>query len=161
MKRTYPVDRVRPGTPLAERILRRVDVDPLSGCWRWTLALDPSGYGRLTVDGVKGLYAHRIAYEALVGPIPKGLHIDHLCRNRACVNPTHLEPVSNAENILRGVSPTARNAKKTTCKADHPLDGENLYVHVDSRGRTHRHCRTCRAAAMQRFFARRAQKAAA
>ncbi len=90
------------GAPLAERFWANVEKTDL--CWRWTAHLDrKTGYGRLLVDG--GMVgAHRIAYQLLVGPIPEGLDLDHLCRNKACVNPDHLEPVTQQENIRRGKS---------------------------------------------------------
>lgn len=91
--------------------------DPLR-CWPWKLSKTPAGYGQLSSRG-RQLYAHRVAYELATGPIPKGLVIDHLCRNRACCNPSHLEPVSNAENILRGESPAAANARKERCPKGH------------------------------------------
>jgi hypothetical protein len=103
-------------------------------CWPWVGAISRDGYGRLGRD-----YAHRAAWEFHRGPIPLGWWIDHLCRNRVCVNPDHLEPVPPAVNILRGESPSARHARQTHCVRGHPLDGENLY-----RWRGRRQCRECR-----------------
>ena len=109
------------------------------GCWEWTGCLMPLGYGQLRRDG-KTVYAHRVMYELMVGPIPEGLFIDHLCRNRKCVRPDHLEAVTNEVNIMRGNSVPARRARQTHCKEGHELAGDNLFVTV----RGHRICRTCR-----------------
>jgi hypothetical protein len=86
-------------------------------------------------------------YEALVGPIPDGLFLDHTCRNRNCVNPQHLDPVTNKENILRGEGSPAKNARKTHCKNGHPLKGENLVR--GSKGE--RVCRTCKNAYLKKW----------
>jgi hypothetical protein len=93
----------------AERLLSKVEVAD-SGCWEWTAAKDPTGYGRFSVARSMD-YAHRAAYKLLVGPIPAGLDLDHLCRNRGCVNPDHLEPVTRRENLLR--------SEETLTKAHH------------------------------------------
>jgi hypothetical protein len=83
--------------------------------------------------------AHRAAYTLLVAPIPDGLTIDHLCRNTSCVNPAHLEPVTQRENGLRGTSPAAVNARKVECVNGHPLSGDNLHIGTDGS----RRCRIC------------------
>lgn len=114
----------------------------LVGCWEWTGALHKAGYGELFVEG-KRQRAHRLVYEALVGPIPAGMHLDHLCRNRRCVRPDHLEPVTPKENVHRGESIPARNAAKTHCIAGHPFSEANTYIYFDRKGRMARVCKTC------------------
>ena len=140
----------RPST--LDRLLAKVDVG-VTGCWNWTASKQAGGYGQIRVGGRDGRYvlAHRVSYELHVGPIPDGLQLDHLCRNRACVNPEHLEPVTCRENILRGVGFAATNAVKTHCPAGHPLDGANLYVCP----RGTRKCRACRAEASRRYLQRK------
>jgi len=138
---------------LPERFTDKVRLAP-SGCWEWIASLIGGGYGQYKVEG-RPVYAHRFAYEALVGPIPDGLELDHLCRNRACVNPDHLEAVSHRTNTLRGVSLPAQRAAKTHCPAGHPYAGTNLAL---SR-RGERLCRACRRAHSARY--RRAARAAA
>jgi hypothetical protein len=126
---------------LRERFLAKVDMSVPEACWPWTAAKTSCGYGKIGVAG-RTRPAHRVSYELFVGPIPEGLTLDHLCRNPACVNPEHLEPVTQRENTRRGVSPAAHNARKTHCSRGHELQGDNCYV--DAVGK--RHCRTCRAA---------------
>lgn len=131
-------------TTWEDRFWAKVEEAP-NGCWLWKGALDPAGYGRFgsAVAGCrKGLTlrAPRIAYELVVGCIPKGMVIDHLCRTPACVNPAHLEAVTIRENTLRGQSFAAVNAAKTICKRGHPLSGGNMFRSVAG----FRECRACR-----------------
>lgn len=107
-------------------------------CWYWSGHLKRDGYG-LAYDGIKTRQAHRMAYELLIGPIPDGLVLDHLCRVKRCVNPDHLEPVTNAENIRRGQLAMGRGVGATHCPQGHAYDDENTYT--DRNG--YRYCRTC------------------
>ena len=114
-------------------------VETNTGCWEFNGATSPGGYGFVRVSG-KNLYAHRFVYEQMVADIPDGLQLDHLCRNRRCVNPAHLEPVTPRINTLRGTSAQAINAAKTECIRGHKLSGDN--VRIDKTGR--RICRRCK-----------------
>lgn len=128
-------------------LLRRFNSKWIStpdGCWRWTDVLVANGYGYLGIGGRSGrkVQAHRLAYELFIGPIPDGLEIDHLCRNRWCVNPDHLEAVTRRTNLLRGNGQSAVNFRKTKCSRGHPLSGPKADVLIDYLGR--RVCRVCR-----------------
>lgn len=122
-----------------------------TGCWIWDGHLTSGGYGGLRerANGGRGrsVKAHRWYYEQLVGPAPEGLVLDHLCRNRACVNPAHLQLVSHKENILRGVGACARNASKTHCRWGHPLSEDNLRFTAQG----HRVCVICHRRRNQRY----------
>ena len=104
---------------LPARFAEKIQIE--GECWVWTAWRIKNGYGRIQLTSRKPALAHRAVYEILVGPIPEGLTLDHLCRNRACVNPSHLEPVTMRENALRGIGPTAINARKTHCPKGHPF----------------------------------------
>lgn len=128
---------------MKELILSNIEIDP-SGCWLWTGLVTKRGYGMFSV--AKRLYTpHRVSYREFKGPIEIGNEIDHLCRVRRCVNPEHLESVTKRENILRGESFSAKNARKTHCKQGHPYAGENLMHHNGQRM-----CRTCRIKSSQK-----------
>lgn len=108
-------------------------------CWPWTGYVGRNGYGY----AAKGKLAHRLAYEAIVGPVPVGLDLDHLCRVRACVNPAHLEPVTRAENLWRGAL-----ARLTACPRGHPYDRIDHHKH-------RRSCSICKRAKDRRYRTRR------
>lgn len=117
----------------------RVEVDG-RGCWLWTGGIRANGYSQCHLWGRRyGSTAHRVAYRRLVGPIPDGLDLDHVCRVRRCVNPAHLEPVTRAENIARGESRVAKQMRQTACVNGHPFDEPNTYY--TKRGK--RQCREC------------------
>lgn len=131
----------RAGTlpPLIQRPDYLVDAD--TGCWIWQWVLSDVGYGTKRING-RTVLAHRWMYQQANGPIPTGLTIDHLCRNRACVNPAHMEPVTHKVNVLRGMSPNAINARKTHCLRGHEFTLANTYIPP---GRQRRQCRACAA----------------
>ena len=128
--------------PYDERIEERRVIDD-NGCWNWPVT-DRNGYGRFRVGSADIIgsrtmaYTHRVAYETFVGPVPEGLELDHLCRNRACCNPEHLEPVTRRENARRGRVTGPRD----TCKRGHEFTPENTYTFPNGR----RNCRACRKA---------------
>lgn len=107
-------------------------------------------YGRTSVNG-RRLYAHRVAYEQVHGPIPAGLVIDHLCRNTLCVRVSHLEAVPNRTNVLRGEGPFQAKARATECQRGHPFDAANTRVRKDGT----RECRACHNARRARRPAQR------
>lgn len=121
---------------LSPRLRAKFVVDG-SGCWLWQAALDTYGYGQVWYGGHMKR-AHRVVYGQLIGPIPDGLQIDHLCRVRRCVNPQHMEPVPQRVNILRGTAPSATCATKTHCVNGHRFDDTNTY-----RKSGRRECREC------------------
>jgi len=126
------VPRAPKGTPLIERLWLHTQVSA-GGCWEWTGALR-NGYGCVQLDGL-AQYVHRVGYELLAAPIPDGLQIDHLCRNRACWNPSYLEPVTPLENTRRGQG----HGSETHCPQGHPYDETNT-----RRYGARRYCKTCK-----------------
>lgn len=117
-------------------------IDFSGDCWEWTASVNSKGYGTFWIDG-KCQLAHRVSYEKYRNEIPDGLQIDHLCRNKRCVKPSHLEPVTNEENNRR------RWEAYTVCGNGHPMTPENIRVHRRKNGPTTNECRTCAVARVQ------------
>ena len=128
-----------PLVSLPENIRKRITIDRETGCWNWT-GSKTDGYGYASVNG-KLWRVHRFVYTKLRGPIPDGMVTDHLCRNRGCSNPDHIEVVTNRENVIRGIGISAKNLTKTHCPHGHPY-GPTTIV----RGSPTRVCLTCRRA---------------
>jgi len=122
--------------------------DTTGQCWNWLGSKYKNGYGKL---GRAGVMAHRIAYELTRGHVPETMCLDHLCKNRQCVNPDHLEIVSLVENVMRGDSQFAKNARKTHCKHGHEFTAKNTYIHPK---RGSRLCRVCRDDASAKYMSR-------
>lgn len=141
---------------LPARFWSKVAPCPMTGCWLWIGSCNETFYGSFWLGG-RLRKAHRVAYEALVGPIPAGLHLDHLCRTPPCVNPTHLEAVTPNENWTRGrlgMNPASQehNRRKTHCSQGHSFTAQNTYRDELDR----RRCRRCAAdRASRRRAARR------
>lgn len=114
-------------------------VQKTEGCWIWTGAKNPNGYGNFGLGNRKVGKAHRFSYQIHKGDIPAGFEIDHLCRNRACVNPDHLEAVTSKVNTLRSSSPIAIHARQTHCVNGHEFTKENTYLRTAGG----RYCRAC------------------
>jgi hypothetical protein len=121
------------------RFLSFLEMKPNCGCWFWMGAVS-KGYGNFSIKA-EGFQAHRVSFHLFNGPLLQGLQIDHLCRNKLCVRPDHLEQVSARENTLRGRGPSAINAKRTNCNFGHALSGDNLLMRKDGS----RRCKKCQA----------------
>lgn len=109
-----------------------------AGCWEWIGSKQPTGYAQLW-NGQRVEQAHRISFRLTCGAIPDGMEIDHLCRNRGCVNPDHLQAVSHRENMRRSKTIMGQNAAKTECKRGHSFDQANTYITANGA----RQCRAC------------------
>ena len=118
-----------------------------NGCWDWIGCKDRGGYSGIRFGPNRNRSAHVHMYEKMVGPIPGGMQLDHLCRNRVCVNPAHLEPVTPRDNVLRSTAQSAVNATKTHCVNGHPFSGDNLSTREAGR----RRCITCQRQAERKY----------
>ncbi len=136
---------------LGQRCLQKIDAS--GDCWEWTAGCYPSGYGLFSINA-STTHAHRMVWELLVGPCPSGLEPDHLCRNRVCVNPDHLEWVLPIENKRRSFCPSSHVLKTGYCKNGHLFDGGNVYIKPNGG----RQCISCRRATDQRRQPRRRGK---
>lgn len=135
--------------PIIERFLNKISVSKTNfhnttPCWDWIACKTNRGYGHFRPNG-KLVGSYRFSYEYYNGEIPKGLEIDHLCRNPKCVNPKHLEPVTHAENVRRGMSGKINNweSNRTHCPHGHEYSKENIYIGKNKNGSKSRNCRTC------------------
>lgn len=130
---------------LSPRIVAKI---AFGDCWEWTGARS-DGYGHIRSAGAVRL-AHRVVWETLVGPVPEGMELDHLCRNRGCVNPDHMQVVTHRTNGLRGYGAAGQHARKALCPRGHPYD-----MIVKNGGRTARGCLRCQAAKTRRYAAKK------
>lgn len=133
----------RTSTPADERFWRKVDRRGVNDCWNWIGGIDRHGYGQFSDTSKRSYRAHRFSYQLLVGNLCDDLVIDHLCRNRACVNPLHLEQVTLAVNMARSPvyeKQSKKYAEMTHCRRGHPRTAENIRLNTDG-GRVCRECR--------------------
>lgn len=131
-------------------IKTRAEIRGPNECWLWRGTISQRGYGRFIFKG-KTKTAHRVSFELVKGPIPTGLVIDHMCRNKICINPGHLRAVTPKTNTLSGISVTAVNSRKKKCKRGHPLSGYNLILKKKGRA-----CRECQKLHSYKYKSKRA-----
>jgi hypothetical protein len=148
LTKPFPASAIKTRQPSRDRV--RVEVDDETGCHLWTGAVNQDGYGLLGRGSFTGM-AHRWFWIERHGPIPDGMKLDHLCRNPRCVNPDHLEVVTNRENVMRGEGPTVVASRANVCLRGHPLSPENTIVKTDGS----RQCRRCQRVANNRSYRRR------
>lgn len=133
---------IDPAEVNADLFWSKVQISEVDKCWLWTAAIGSGGYGCFHISQKQRL-AHRVSYTLVRGEIPEGLTLDHLCRVRHCVNPSHLEPVSIRINTLRGNGPSSVNSTKTHCPEGHEYDSANTSIKVSVNGAKRRRCSTC------------------
>lgn len=139
--------------PVLQRFLSKIRITKL-GCWEWLGSKTTVGYGQIGFNG-RTTTTHRFIYEYLYGKIDSKLQLDHLCRNRNCCNPDHLEVVTQQENILRGIGLSALNARKTHCIHGHEFTSQNTYITTSNK----RKCRTCHNNESKKHKLKKASKA--
>lgn len=135
---------------LPDRFWEKVFPEPNTGCWLWGGAWCSEGYGSFRMGG-KTVKVHRLSFITLGSLIPSGLQLDHLCRQRSCVNPDHLEPVTARENVRRGNGPAGINSRKTECDFGHPFDVDNTRYDPDGK----RNCKKCDARRTRDYLERK------
>lgn len=149
-------DNTRPSAPTPEALPPRFQAKIVvnhAGCWEWQGSLT-DGYGRARMGRGRRPLAHRIIWELLVGKVPAGLHLDHLCRVRHCVNPAHLEPVTHRENVRRGNGACGVHARATHCPQGHAYEGDNLVLRRNGA----RTCRACKNIQNQAYKRRKRER---
>lgn len=139
--------------PIIVRLVNNMLV--IDECWVWQKVLTKDGYGQTNYVDDDGTHrtkiAHKLMYEQIIGPVPDGLELDHICENRACINPIHLEPVTPLVNKSRSTSVGTVNANKTHCSNGHEYTKENTAIRVNPRGKRSRQCITCRLFAKRKW----------
>lgn len=135
-----------------ERFWEKASMSVSDGCWEWLGCKDGDGYGMFRFEGSMRR-AHRWGYELLVSKVPEGLVLDHLCRNPSCVNPDHLEPVTNQENLDRGEGRRVKNGSANSCVNGHEYTADNTYTNPKGR----KVCRTCSANSRRKYEKRKRQ----
>lgn len=131
-------------TPTLERLTKKIIFNS-KGCWEWIGCVNYRGYGVFKVEQ-KSQLVHRVSYQLLKGIIPNGLELDHLCRNRICINPHHLEAVTHKENLRRGLNGfigALKQRLKTHCPKGHEYTKENTRIHISKKNQKSRLCKTC------------------
>ena len=128
--------------PAIERLLERIELDE-RGCWVWTAYVNPDGYAVLSPDPGHSQLAHRFSYVWHVGPVQPGMELDHVCRNRACVNPDHLEQVTHRENMKRSIT-RWRHQQVAQCPQGHDYSPQNTGISIQAGGHPNRYCKACR-----------------